>query len=298
MHAKRNRLVAILAFAAMIPAAQAATYALRLGEGQGEPGLPASVPVYLDSAADVAGIELQINYDPALLGAVGITNPAGSLGEAFGADWEAEDGRMIVRLFRMEGLASGSGLLCRVQFQVNPGAVPGMRCDLALADVGLSTQYGADLGWQNTLSRSNNRFWATFSATNDADGDGLSDYQEQMANGSADYDPGGSDTDIHLADTDGDGYDDRSELIAGTGAADGNDLLALAPEPDGAGFGRPIFSWRSATGRIYSVRFATNLLAWDAVPLLVVHGDGTDMAFTNALPLDSQLYYRLEVERE
>lgn len=346
MRTKNAIWMLMLALAAGPMAARAATYGIALGEGQGEPGQIGSVPAYLDTAAGVASMEFQINYDAALLSVAGVTNPPGSLGEAFGVDYEAEDGRLIVRLFRMDGLVGGSGLLCRVLFDVNAGAEPGMWGDLAVANAGLCTQYGADLGWRNAISRTNNKFWTTYSRTNDADGDGLSDYEEQMRNGSADYVPGEGDTDVHAADTDGDGmgdgweagygldpvasdadgdadrdgltngqeaqlglnptqadtdgdgYDDGAELIAGTGAADGNDFLALVPKPDAAGFGRPIFSWRSATGRIYSVRSATNLLGWDVVPLLVVTGDGAEMAFTNALPLDSQLFYRLEVEPE
>ena len=211
MRAKSFMLCWILALAGLVAPAGAATYAISLGEGQGEPGQAGSVPVYLNSAADVASMEFQINYDASLVSVAGVTNPPGSLGEAFGVDYEAEDGRLIVRLFRMDGLVGGSGLLCRVLFDVNAGAEPGMWGDLAVANAGLCTQYGADLGWRNAISRTNNKFWTTYSRTNDADGDGLSDYEEQMRNGSADYVPGEGDTDVHAADTDGDGMGDGWE---------------------------------------------------------------------------------------
>ena len=347
MRTKKAIWTLILALAGLPAASRAATYGISLGEGQGEPGQIGSVPVDLDFAADVASLEFQLNYDPSLLSVAGVTNPPGSLGEAFGLDVEAEDGRLIVRLFRMDGLASGSGLLCRVQFQVNAGAEPAMWCDLALADAALSTQYGEDLRWKNAVERENAKFWTTFSDAVDSDGDGLSDYEEQMRNGSADYDPRGGDTamddadtdgdgmedgweagvgldpladdadgdadgdglpngqeaqlgfDPTKADTDGDGYDDRSEMIAGTGGTDDGDYLALGVEPETDGAGRPIFSWRSATGRVYSVLFTTNLMGlWPATPLHVVHGDGTDKAFTNENAVDPTVYFRLKVEPE
>ena len=347
MRMKNVILILTLALAGMPAAARAATYGISLGEGQGEPGQIGTVPVNLDFAADVASMEFQINYDPALLSVVGVTNPPGSLGEAFGIDCEAEDGRLIVRLFRMEGLVSGSGLLCRVLFQVNAGAEPALWCDLALANAVLSTQYGADLRWKNAVVPGNNQFWTVFSRTNDADGDGLSDYEEQTSNGSADYDPGATDTDVHNADTDADGmedgweaahdldplandaagdadgdglsngqeaqlgfdpteadtdddgYPDGSEYIAGTGGTNGNDYLALGLEPVPAGTGRPIFYWRSATGRVYSVLYTTNLLGlWPATPLHVVHGDGTEKSFTNENAAAAGGYFRLRVEPE
>ena len=344
MRTKQAIWTLILALAGLPAASRAATYGISLGEGQGEPGQIGSVPVDLDFAADVASLEFQINYDPSLLSVAGVTNPPGSLGEAFGLDVEAEDGRLIVRLFRMDGLVGGSGLLCRVQFQVNAGAEPAMWCDLALADAALSTQYGADLRWKNAVGRENAKFWTTFSDAVDSDGDGLSDYEEQMRNGSADYDPGGSDTamddadtdgdgmgdgweaghglnpladdadgdadgdglsngeeaqlgfDPTLADTDGDGYPDGAEYVAGTGGTDGSDFLALAPDPDGGG--QRVFSWRSATGRIYSVLYATNLLGtWPSTPVYVVPGDGTEKSFTNENAAPAT-FFRLKVERE
>ncbi|MDD5705635.1 MAG: cohesin domain-containing protein [Kiritimatiellae bacterium] len=203
--------ILILALAVLSSVALGATYEVSMGEGHGEPGQIGMAPVYLNSATEVASIEFQVNYDASFLTVVGVTNPAGSLGEAFGVDYEAEDGRLIVRLFRMDGLVSGSGLLCNIQFQVNSGAEPALWCDLAMADAGLATQYGGNVAWLNSVSQENNKFWTLFSAGVDSDGDGLSDYEEQMANGSADYDPGVTDTDVHNHDTDGDGMRDGWE---------------------------------------------------------------------------------------
>ena len=342
MRMKNSILVLALALAGWVAPAWAATYGISLGEGQGEPGQMGSVPVYLDSAADVASIEFQLNYDPALLAFAGVTNPPGSLGAAFGVDCEAEDGRLIVRLFRMDGLVGGNGLLCRVLFQVNAGAEPALWRDLAMAGAGLSTQYGADLGCRNEIAAENARFWTTFSPANDADGDGLSDYEEQMRNGSADYVPGAGDTalddadtdndgmedgweashgldplandadgdadgdgltngqeaqlgfDPTKADTDGDGYDDRSEHVAGTSGTDGGDYLALGMESPDAESRTAMFRWRSATGRVYSVLYSTNLMGlWSTTPLYVAHGDGADQSFTNEDAMSTKGYFRL-----
>ncbi len=347
MRTKNAIMIWIASLALQAPASMAATYGISLGEGQGEPGQVGSVSVYLNSAADVASVEFQLNYDASLLAVVGVTNPPDSLGGAFGVDCEAEDGRLIIRLFRTDGLTSGSGQLCQVLFAVNAGAEPGLWCDLALADAALSTQYGADLRWKNTVVRENNQFWATYSHANDADHDGLSDYEEQMMNGSADYVPGEGDTAIDdsdtdgdgmgdgweagygldpladdadgdadgdgltngqeaplgfdptKTDTDGDGYPDRSEYVAGTCGTNNGDYLMLGMEPESDGEGREIFCWRSETGRVYSVFYSSNLMGlWPTTPLHVVHGDGTDQAFTNESAADPKGYFRLKVDLE
>jgi len=347
MRANKAIWLLMLALAIRPAVARAAGYRIALGEGQGEPGQVGSVPIYLDAAAGVASLEFQINYDAALLSVAGVTNPPGSLGEAFGLDYESDDGRLIVRLFRMEGLAAGNGLLCRVRFLVNAGAAPAMWGDLALASVSLSTQFGENLGWKNSVATENAKFWTVFSAALDSDGDGLSDYAEQMVNGSADYAPGAGDTAVdnldtdgdgmadgwemtygldplaidangdadgdglsngqeaslglnpNNADTDGDGYPDRAEFIAGTDGASSDDCLRLEVNPSSASVGRPIFSWQSETGRIYSVLRATNLLQpWTATPVFVLSGDGSAKSFTNENEQGAQLFYRLKVDLE
>ena len=289
----------LLALAWVAGVGQAASYNLTLAEGQGEPGHTGTAAVHLDSAADMASLELQINYDATLLTVAGVTNSPGSLGEAFALDYEAEDGRLIVRLYRRDGLVSGSGTVCQVLFAVNAGAEPGLWCDLAVADAAFYTQFGADLRWNNDVSRENSKFWAVFSSTNDADHDGLSDYAEQMSDGSSDYDPGVTDTDVNNADTDGDGAGDRAEHIAGTDGNNEEDYLALEMEPPGGGTGPAIFRWRSVTGRVYSIYFSTNLMGpWPPVPWLELVGDGTEKSFTNEAEDEPLGYFRLKVEEE
>lgn len=299
MRTKKSIWSSLLALAWAAVPARAASYGIAVAEGQGEPGRVAPVAVYLDSAAEVASLEFQINYDPAMLTMAGVTNPPGSLGEAFALDYEAEDGHLVVRLYRREGLVSGSGTVCQVLFAANAGAEPGLWCDLAVADAAFYTQFGADLRWNNAVSRENSKFWAVFSSTNDADRDGLSDYEEQMSNGLPDYDPGVTDTDVNNADTDGDGAGDRAEHIAGTDGNNEEDYLALEMEPQGGETGPAIIRWRSATGRVYSIYFSTNLMdPWPTVPWLEMVGDGTEKSFTNESEDEPLGYFRLKVEEK
>lgn len=299
MRIKNSIWCSLLALAWAAVPARAASYGIAVAEGQGEPGRVAPVAVHLDSAAEVASLEFQVNYDSAVLTVAGVTNPPGSLGEAFALDYEAEDGRLVVRLYRGDGLVSGSGTVCQVLFAVNAGAEPGLWCDLAVADAAFYTQFGADLRWNNAVSRENSKFWAVFSSTNDADHDGLSDYEEQMSNGSPDYDSGVTDTDVNNADTDGDGAGDRAEHIAGTDGNNEEAYLALEMESQGGGTGPATFRWRSATGRVYSIYFSTNLMdPWPTVPWLEMVGDGTEKSFANESEDEPLGYFRLKVEEE
>jgi len=121
-----------------------------------------------------------------------------------------------------------------------------------------------------------------------ADGDGLTNGQEAQLG----FNP-------TKVDTDGDGYTDWAEYIAGTSGTEEDDYLALRVAPESDGEGRAIFSWHSETGRVYSVLFTTNLTGlWLATPLHVVHGDGADKAFTNENDVDILGFFCLEVERE
>lgn len=146
----------------------------------------------------------------------------------------------------------------------------------------------------------------------DSDGDGLVDVWEighfstLAHDGASDPDQDGLTTaqeaQLELnpaaADTDGDGYADRSEWIAGTAGADAADHLDLAVKAT-EDPGDYLFRWLSASGRVYTVMNSTNLHApWTPVPAYVVFGDGHVKYFTNSAVADGATFYRLQVDVE
>ena len=148
--------------------------------------------------------------------------------------------------------------------------------------------------------------------TADSDADGLEDVWELRHFGSLGHD-GSADTDHdgltdgqeaqlgfnpNLADTDGDGYPDRSEWIAGTDGNNDDDRLnlvsAVAPEVEAY-----LFRWLSVTGRVYTIMNSTNhLRSWAPLPAYIVHGDGTVKYFTNPVTDGGTVFYRLQVDPE
>jgi len=289
----------LLAMALATVTARAASHRLSVGEAQGEPGKTAQAAVWLNRATDVASIEFQLNYDPYQLSLAGVTNPVGSLGAAFGLDFENNDGVAIVRLYREDGLVSGTGLLALVTFSVNEGATPGMGSDLTVASCGLGNEFGGDIRWANSIFQQNGRFWVTYSSTNDADGDGLSDYQEQMINGSGDYDPGVTDTDMNNPDTDGDGMNDGEEWIAGTGGLDADSIFEII-NPWVLTANDIVIRWPSATGRLYRIDRATNLTSEIMfTPLVdsVTPSPPMNTYTDTTADAEATLFYRIRVRR-
>ncbi|HBA84730.1 MAG TPA: hypothetical protein DCZ95_11605 [Verrucomicrobia bacterium] len=106
----------------------------------------------------------------------------------------------------------------------------------------------------------------------DADGDGVEDWWEQLnfgdpANGQPGADPDGDQlanlaeaaekTNPHIADMDADGFNDRQELIAGTGFRDASSFPRI--ESVHLASGGPALSWHGVTQRLYSICETTNL---------------------------------------
>ncbi len=267
-----------VAFLILLPFAALHAATIWIGETHGEVGELVAVPVWLDDAAGLAGFQIQVNYDPSFLQFEGIeTN--GTLSAAFTTAHTNQDGVVRVACARAESLLSGSGALFNILLRPVPGSVPGVTMgELVLAETMLGGDLGRNLDWQAPTSASNGVFWVVYSRTLDSDGDGATDYEEQMSDGSPIYNPyhpilnpTGTGSDIHNTDTDGDGVPDGVELAAGFGVTDPHLYFALGNTagypafewtPDG-----PRLRWWGIAGRAYQIQWTTNAGAnWDILP--------------------------------
>ena len=105
-----------------------------------EPSGQVVVPVQIDDAVDVRGVEIEIRYDTELLDADSVTAgsvwPAGSAEVVANVDDEA--GSIAVWVFAAEGLDSGGGSLVEVAFTVCGAAAGGSSIEIDLAEVVLN----------------------------------------------------------------------------------------------------------------------------------------------------------------
>ncbi len=104
-----------------------------------EPSEQVVVPVQIDDAEDIRGVEIEINYDTELLDtdnasiSVGSVWPAGSAQVIANVDDGA--GKIVVWVFAAEELDSGSGSLVEVEFAVSSDAVVGSSTEIDLTEV-------------------------------------------------------------------------------------------------------------------------------------------------------------------
>ena len=119
------------------------------------------------------------------------------------------------------------------------------------------------------------------SAQADTDNDGLSDARELEEVG----------THPKTGDTDADGQSDGDEVVADVDPLDRNSVFAVSQfsSSEGVPF---VFTWHSATGRLYSLQTATNLLSvWTNLPDYVDRaGVPGIMSFTNDAPSFHDFY--------
>jgi hypothetical protein len=297
---------------------------LTIGTFQGAPETTVKVPVVIQSATNIGSALIQINYDPTLLRFLRATNTAGTVGDKYIMGY-GDDGQSVRIVMACDsGTCSQAGTLVDLFFNVNSGALPGMFSPLIIAQRKLGGVDGSNLEDSQNITHSNGTLWVAFSSLDDSDNDGLSDYQEQMLNGSPDYLPGGGDTDVSNPDTDGDGMLDGWEVMHGlqpltndaTLDKDGDGMSNYAewlvgsnPDDSSSTFkvslavqntfsNSFVLSWDAFPGNFYSVYSKSNLM--DSVWFTNLFRrpcefTGT-MSYTNSLAPASQ-FFRIGTER-
>ncbi|HMP90007.1 MAG TPA: thrombospondin type 3 repeat-containing protein [Kiritimatiellia bacterium] len=139
----------------------------------------------------------------------------------------------------------------------------------------------------------------------DSDGDGLTNFEELSGfdekstvwpGTSVPLNPGGWTSNPYAVDTDGDGYSDAAEAVAGTNPSDEDDFLRMLrlSHVDG----QSIVGWRSATGRTYQVSRVADIDGGIMASEWTVVGDyagrPAQTTITNITFIHEQ-YYRVEL---
>jgi hypothetical protein len=189
-------------------AAPAGIRTLHLPTYQANPGEIIKIPLQLIGCDSVAGVQLQINFDPAILSITDIQ--PGALGETFEYSFSHDNGVASLLMARADALSSGTGTLAILTFQVNPGAEEGLTSDLAIAGFELSDETGViTLTGQSQAKAQNGKIHISRSNTIDNYGNGLVDRWEEQ-HGMNVLRQGAS----HL-DDDGDGLQNIFEYLLG-----------------------------------------------------------------------------------
>ncbi len=159
--------------------AHAADISLSVPTFAGNPAGLIRVPVEISSAAGLASIRVQINFDPALL--ILQDAKAGELGKQFDFSYEVNAGTVTLMLVRATNLSAGSGSLAELVFHANSGSTSDLFSDLtvALFEVGDSTGV-VDLAASKSLQTVNGGVQISSSAMIDNRPNGMPDAWEEL----------------------------------------------------------------------------------------------------------------------
>ena len=257
----------------------------------------ALVPVEINDATGVAAIDMRVNFDDETLSLQYVSNSA--LTASFTLDYQIGDGYVDIIMADSNAISSGSGTLCYLAFYVQPSANVGQALGLSISRCQLSDEYGRDLHQESSVGSEGGSATLILSDLTDSDGDGLTDYAEQMSDSLSGYSPWhavnnpfGTDTDPFNADTDGDGMLDGDEIKARCNALDGSDLLNVLSFAKRTvpvtGFE---LEWPTKTGVTYRVDFSADLLAGWTNLSTNIPGTGSTRSFVDTNPVTGPRFY-------
>jgi hypothetical protein len=262
-------------------------YEISVGTVEAVNGEEILVPIEIDNGAGVASIGLRVTYDAGLLALQSVTN--GTLTDSFAIEYVAEPGWIETVLCGGTGLPSAKGTILVLRFRVLGSRPAGTISDVTVSSLSLADEHGADLAWSHGVVGRHGRATIVLSDTLDSDHDGLSDYQEEMGDGSPSYSPWhpvnnpfGRDTDIQNPDCDEDGVSDGVEHVWGSGALNKGEFPKVdecGRKPSGDGIA---IRWKGYTGSRYFVEFSDDLVVWTKLPGSDNTGSGGQVTVSDA----------------
>jgi hypothetical protein len=117
---------------------------------EGAPNYWVDVPVTVDDALGVSGVELTISYPPQLQFVYAM---AGELTTDFYYQENAQDGVVRLAMSREDALGAGGGELALLRFLVAPGSPIGAQFPLVLSRAALKGEYGDSFEWHTTVNK-------------------------------------------------------------------------------------------------------------------------------------------------
>ncbi len=131
-------------------------YTVAISDGWGLPGQAVRLPVSIDQASDLAGLDLSLSYDPTVLAVLSVEKT--ELTGSFTLDYYSQAGELNLAISSDQALSGEGGALLKVEFQVMTEAPIGSGCDLNLEGIKLSGQYGEDLDWYSDVLTEDGKF--------------------------------------------------------------------------------------------------------------------------------------------
>ncbi len=217
--------------------------------------------------------------------------------------------RVVARVKNIGAPASPATSL-RLWPKLAPGANPLASVEVSLLNPGDSVEIPLDLpaGAQpegdvayrltvdeddlaEDIDRTNNELFFALNLFIDDDGDGLARVWE-LANGFSDSNA--ADADV---DTDGDGFTNRQEFLAGTNPRDANSFpnsgqFNVVQNAAGGEFISTI-SWASVAGRLYAVERSFDLVTWQAVADNISATPPLNTISDQVVPPVGKVFYRI-----
>jgi hypothetical protein len=248
-----------------------------------------TVPVLISDATGVAGVDLTLRYNSGLLSPRSVTT--GALTSDYYMKYNTNvAGEVRISLARSTGLASGTGTLVNIAFDVSGAAQVGNTTPLTLTVANLFNQQAESV----TSSSGDGVF-----TVQDSDGNGLPDVWKQRIVAAC---TNGTITCIHDVrpedDFDGDGVRNGDEYAADTDPTDATSFLAVTDiAVDGT---RVHIGWQGGVWANQRLEASDDLTAgpaaWRCIRTNTPPTSPTGSA-TDTGPIQDSIFYRIKVQR-
>ena len=122
------------------------TRTLAIADQTASPGSSITVPVTINNAVGIAGIDITLTYSAGLLTATDAATT--TLTSGFLIQKSITSGQIQISMANATGIASSSGVLVNITLSVSSGATSGQSCPLTMTSHSLYDQYAGAVAHQ------------------------------------------------------------------------------------------------------------------------------------------------------